>query len=97
MGKLGQCVRLLQGHRNPLRESDYRNAPCVCGSDFKAKKCCGRPEWHILTDRAYNAVMNAMRGNKTELHAILIEEAAKGVKIPAHVIIEKVEAQHEVS
>ena len=26
---------------NPLASGKFRNAPCVCGSGKKVKKCCG--------------------------------------------------------
>lgn len=95
-------IRLREGEFNPLSASEYRNKECVCGSQIKAKKCCGRPSWGVLTDRAYATVVHAMNGRKRPLHQILVEEGRKGQQVPEFVVemiknLDKKEAQEKIA
>lgn len=43
-----KCQKPKEGYmENPLRKVD-RNIKCVCGSDKKVKKCCGRPYYVLI-------------------------------------------------
>ena len=47
--KNGRFISLSAGFAwNDLRSSEHRNQPCPCGSNRKAKKCCGRVELALL-------------------------------------------------
>ena len=42
-GRSAAMYRPKEGYvENPLRTGKYRNMKCICGSEIKVKKCCGR-------------------------------------------------------